>query len=258
MNKKILALALAIVFIATAFTACKKGPELTKVNGMELPLETNKNGETIINEDNQIAVLVTDRDNEVLTDLEGENQTHWVQINGPLVIEDTVQTKDYSLAIPSGWEGDEKSGRVVKKDTDGQCYIQIMKVATLKGEESLDTYLESVDAQNTAIAEAFADEEQMNALIEQNPDFATYKGCKYTVAKSTGTIASGVLNCQIRTNKITDKDGNVIHYAENYYFVAEKSIYKLDYICEGGKGYDEPLNFRQYIAEGFTFKVEKK
>ncbi len=258
MSKKILALALAIVFIATAFTACKKGPELTEINGMELPLVTDKDGQTIINEENQIAVLVTDRNNEVLTDLEGENQTHWVQINGPLVIEDTIQTKEYSLAIPSGWEGDERSGRVNKKGTDGQCYIQVVEVATLKGEETLDTYLEEIDAQNTAIAEGFADEEQMNALIEQNPDFASYEGCKYTIAKSTGMISSAALNCQVRTHKIVDKDGKLIHFAENYYFVANKSIYKLDYICENGEGYNESFNFQQYVAEGFTFKPEKK
>lgn len=254
MSKKILALALAIVFIATAFTACKRGPELTEVNGMELPLETNKDGETIINDDNQIAVLVTDRDNEVLTYEDGENQTHWVQINGPLVIKDKVQTKEYALGIPEGWEGDPVSGRVVKKNTDGMCYIQIMKVKTLKAMETLDTYLEGIDAQNTAIAEAFVDEEQMNALVEQNPEFETYRGCVYSVAKSTAVLTSKTLNCQVRVNKITDKDGNVIHYAENYYFIADKSIYKLDYICEGGKGYKDNFNFRNYVAEGFTFK----
>lgn len=258
MNKKILALALAIVFIATAFTACKKGPELTEINGNEYPLETNKDGETIVNEDNQIAVLVTDRNNEVLTYENGENQTHWVQISGPLVIEDKLQTKEYTFGIPEGWEGNEISGRVVKEGTDGQCYIQAVKVATLKGEESLDTYLESVDAQNTAIAEAFADEEQMNALIEQNPDIAEYKGCKYTVAKNTRMLTSVSLNCQVRTHKIVDKDGKLIHFAENYYFVADKSIYKLDYICEGGNGYDESFNFSSYIAENFTFKVKDK
>ena len=157
MNKKILALALAIVFIATAFTACKKGPELTEINGNEYPLAQDDNGETIINEENQIAVLVTDRNNEVLTYEDGENQTHWVQINGPLLMEDKIQTKEYSLGIPEGWEGDEIGGRVIKKGTDSKCYIQVKKMATLTGEETLDTYLEQVDAQNTAIAETFDD-----------------------------------------------------------------------------------------------------
>ena len=257
MNKKILALALAIVFIATAFTACKKGPELTEINGKEYPLVTNADGETVINDENQIAVLVTDRNNEVLTYADGENQTHWVQISGPLVIEDRIQTKNYSLAIPSGWEGNEISGRVTKKNTDGKCYIQVTEIKRLEDKETLDSYLEKMDAQNTAIAEAFADEEQMNALVEQNPAFEIYKGCKYTVAKSTGMIASGTLSCQTRINKIVDADGKVMHYAENYYFVSGKSIYKLDYICEEGKGYDDSFNFQQYIGEGFTFKETK-
>jgi hypothetical protein len=256
MNKKILALALALVFIATAFTACKKGPELTEINGEEYPLAQNANGETIINEDNQIAVLVTDKNKEVLTYSDGENQTHWLQINGPLVIQDRVQTKEYSLGIPKGWQGNEISGKVTKDGTDGKCYIQLMKVDSLKGETTIETYLEEVDAQNTAIAEAFEDEEQMDALIAQYPGYAAYKGCKYTFAKNTAMISSG-LNANVRVHKIVDKNGEVIHFAENYYFVANKSIYKLDYICEGGTGYDDEFNFRQYISESFTFKETK-
>lgn len=257
MNKKILALALAIVFVATAFTACKKGPELTEVNGKEYPLATDKDGQTVINDENQIAVLVTDKNNEVLTYENGENQTHWMQINGPLVVEGKVQSDKYSFDIPKGWEGEEISGRVVKKGTDGDCYIQIMKVATLKGEESLDTYLEETDAQNTAIAEAFANEEQMAELVKQNPSYEAFIGCKYTVAKNTGMIASGI-NSQSRVHKIVDKDGKVIHFAENYYFVDGKDIYKVDYICENGTGYEDSFNFVQYLSECFTFKPEKK
>jgi hypothetical protein len=256
MSKKILALALAIVFIATAFTACKKGPELTEINGVEYPLAVDKNGETIINGENQIAVLVTDRNNEVLTYADGENQTHWLQINGPLVVEGRVQTKEFSLGIPKGWEGDEISGRVVKNGTDDKCYIQVMQLKKLSAGETLESYLEEIDAQNAAIAEAFEDEEQMNALIAQNPDIAEYKGCKYTVAKNSGSIPSGI-NAQIRVNKIVDDKGDVIHFAENYYFVSNEKVYKLDFICEGGEGYDGEFNFAHYISTAFTFNPAK-
>ena len=129
-------------------------------------------------------------------------------------------------------------------------------MATLTGEETLDTYLEQIDAQNTAIAETFDDEEQMNALIAKNPEFAAFKGCKYTVDKGAAMITVG-LNAQVRVNKIVDKSGKIVHFAENYYFVANKSVYKLDYICEGGTGYDDEFNFRQYISEGFKFNVKK-
>ncbi len=207
MNKKILALALAIVFVATAFTACKKTPELTEINGKEYPLETNKDGQTIINDENQIAVIVTDKNGEAIKAGDGENQTHWLQINGPLVIEGKVQSGNYSFGIPSGWEGEEISGRVVKKGTDGDCYIQIMKVATLEKDEKLETYLERIDAQNTAIAEAFSDEEQMATLIAANPSYEAFAGCKYTVAKNSVLLADGTHSLS-RVNKIVNKDGD--------------------------------------------------
>lgn len=255
MNKKILALALAILFIATAFTACKKGPELTEINGKEYPVVKDDNGEMVVNDDNQIAVLVTDRNNEVLTYENGENQTHWVQITGPLVLGDKIQTKDSSLAIPEGWTGEEISGKVIKNNTDGKCYIQVMRVAELEDERTLESYLERIDAQNNAIAEAFSDEEQMNLLAEKNPAFAEYKGCKYTVAMND-TMLLGK-NAYSRVNKIVNKDGKLVYYAENYYFTANEGIYKLDYICLDGKGYDESFSFRNYVSEGFTFDEKK-
>lgn len=256
MNKKILAVALAIVFIATAFTACKKGPELTKINGKEYPLETNAEGQTIINEKNQIAVLVTDSNNEVVTYENGENQTHWMQINGALVIEDKIQSNKYSFGIPSGWEGEEITGKVVKKGTDGDCYIQIMKVKTLKGDESLDSYLEQIDAQNTAISEAFADEEQMAGLVATNPSYEAFIGCQYTVAENSVLLPNSIYS-KGRVNKIVNKEGKLIHYAENYYFVDDKDIYKLDYVCENGNGYDSSFSFPDYIRDNFTFILKK-
>lgn len=256
MNKKILALALAIVFVATAFTACKKTPELTEINGKEYPLETNKDGNTIINDENQIAVIVTDKNGEAIKVGDGENQTHWLQINGPIVIEGKVQSGNYSFGIPSGWEGEEISGRVVKSGTDGDCYIQIMKVKTLDTDEKLETYLEQIDAQNTAIAEAFNDEEQMATLIAANPSYEEFAGCQYTVAEGSVLLPGGMHSLS-RVNKIVNKDGKLLHYAENYYFLDGKDVYKVDYICENGNGYDETFDFPQYLEEHFTYKLEK-
>ncbi len=257
MSKKILALALAIVFVATAFTACKKGPELTEINGKEYPLETNAEGQTIINEKNQIAVLVTDENNEVLTYENGENQTHWMQINGPLVIEGKVQSGNYSFGIPSGWEGEEISGKVIKNGTDGNCYIQIMMVKTVKEHETLETYLEQIDAQNTAISEAFADEEQMAALVAANPAYEAFRGCKYTVENGSVLIGEGI-HATSRVNKITNSDGKLLHYAENYYFVDGKEVYKVDLICENGEGYDTSFDFVEYLKTNFRYEMKSK
>lgn len=256
MNKKIIALALAILFIATAFTACKKDFEMTKINGKEYPVAKDENGELIINENNEIAVLVTDRDEEVLTYSNGEEQTYWVQMSQDTVYEDYIQNKDYKLGVPEGWTGSEE-GRVIKDKTDNKCYIKFTKHKELEAEESLESYLETIDLQDTVIADTFADTEAMADLVKQNPQYEQFVGCTYTIDKDTTVITNKTLNCMVRTHKIVDKDGNVVHYVENYYFVAGGYIYSINYICEGGNGYDQSFNFRSYVSESFTFKGEK-
>ena len=258
MNKKILAVALAILFIATAFTACKTKLDMTEINGTEYPLLTDENGETIINEDNQVAVIVTDRDGEVVTYENGEEQTHWLQINGPIIVENQVRTKESTLDIPKGWEASEISGKVVKKHTDNKCYISFGKVTDLKKGETIDTYLDVIDAQNETIAEAFADEEKMKELAEKDPRIQEMIGGKYTMEDKGVVTIAGLYNGQHRVHKIVNKDGDVIHYAENYYFVAGNTLYSISYACEEGKGYDPDFSFASYVSNNFKFKEPKK
>ena len=235
MNKKILALALAIVFIATAFTACKKGPELTKINGKDYPLAQDDNGETIINEKNQIAILVTDENKEVIKYEDGEDQTRWLQINGALIIDDKIQTKDHSFNIPEGWQGEESSARVVKDGTNGKCYMQLVQVTTPKNQEAIETYLKKLDEQNESLIPGLKAQGYTLTVEDSTDGFQGRNHIKYVY-------------------KITDSNGQIVHYVENYYFEAEKNIYTITYACENGVGYDETFNFKGYLVENFTFK----
>lgn len=256
MNKKILAVALAILFIATAFTACKTKLDMTEINGTEYPLATDKNGETIINEDNQVAVIVTDRDGEVITYENGEEQTHWLQLSGDYVTDNQVQGKLYKLGVLKGWTGS-TYGRVEKNKTDGKCYIKFTNHKKLKSEETLETYMDTVDASNEMIGDVINDPVQFEASLEKNPALAVYKDCKYESSKSDATVG-GKYSAQYRSYKITDKNGNIVHYAENYYFEYEGVVYSIDYACEGGKGYDNSFSFASYVSSNFTFKEPKK
>ncbi len=238
MNKKILALALAIVFIATAFTACKNTPELTEINGKEYPLATNADGETIINEDNQIAVLVTDENDEVITYENGEDQTHWMQISGPVVVEDSVLTGEYTLNAPSGWEAN-SNGRVVKKNTNDDCYIHFVTNSKVSKHGSFEKYIESIDAQNDEVEVAFE-----------------AQGYNVETEKASASIAGNTLNCVVRKYMVTDSTGNIIQYAENYYFVSGNDIHSINYVCENGEGYDESFNFAQFLSSGFEFHAD--
>lgn len=252
MEKKIIAIALVLVVMVTAFVGCGQKYKTTKIGNNEYLLETDAEGNTIV-EDEGIAVVVTDREGEILTYENGENQTHYVPLPGSLVIDGVVRGDNFKLNILDGWTSTDFN-RINKDKTDNKCYIKFEKIVEkFEKEETIDTYLAEVDDQNQKIVDAFDNEETMNNLIKDNPDLAQLKGSKFTVEKSTTPLTKDNINCQVRIYKITDKDGKIVHYAENYYFVSEKALYKLDYICEDGVGYDETFDFLSYANKNFTF-----
>ncbi len=261
MNKKIIALALAIVFIVTAFTACKQKIETMKIGGGEYPVYKDDKGELVVNEKNEMAILVTDRQNkEVITYENGEPQTYWLPMNMETIGDGFIQGKNYKLNIPSGWEGNE-NGRVEKKRTDGKCYIKFAYLAKVKSGETLDTILKTQDETNEILAKALKDEAKMNQLIQQNPDkaeeFKAIIGSECTIDKSTATISKDNIPCAVRVTKVVNPSGKILQYAEDYYFISDGKLYSVRYACDGGEGYDSSFNFGQYLKDGFTFKAEK-
>lgn len=235
MNKKIIAILLVFTLVITCFVACqKKKYETTNVNGMDLLLYTDENGNTVINEDNQIIAVVTDSDGEIITYESGEEQTHYVQISGSFVNNGYIQEKNYKLAIPEGWEGTTNS-KIIKKDTDGKCYIKFGMIKQADENEGLHTYLETIDTQNSQLIEGLKEKGYTLTVEKENAAISTYTSYHYTY-------------------KIVDGEGKVVHYAENIYFIVAKTIYSINYACEDGVGYDESFNFESYVKNGFTFK----
>lgn len=271
MNKKIIAAALAIVFIATTFTACKfpnikswfkKDIETMKIGGREYPVYRDENGDLVYNEENDIAVLVTDRqNNEVVTYEDGEPQTYWLPMDKDTVHDSLVQGSDYTLKIPSGWEGSEY-GRVFKKRTDEKCYIEFRFLKKVKSGDTLDSLLKTQDDTNDLLADALKDEEVMNKIIKENPAqaeaFKTFIGTECTYGKSTATITKDALKCAVRTVKIVNASGELVQYSEDYYFIHDEKLYTVRYACIEGEGYDDSFSFSQYLSDGFTFKPDKK
>lgn len=252
MEKKIIAVALALLLMVTAFVGCTQKYKTTKIGGKEYLLETDAEGNTIMNGD-QLVAVVTDRDGEIITYSNGENQTYYVDIPGSLVIDGVVRGDNFKLNILKGWTSTDFN-KIYKDDTDKKCYIQFIKVVNkFDNGENFDLYLDKIDTQNQLIIDTFADEEAMNELIKENPDAAKLIGCTYTMDKSETILTTDNIPCRVRIHKAVDKDGNVIHYAENYYFMSGQSVYKLEYICMDGVGYDESFNFKSYANENFTF-----
>ncbi|MBQ5677926.1 MAG: hypothetical protein IIV47_03585 [Clostridia bacterium] len=252
MEKKIIAIALVLVVMVTAFVGCGQKYKTTKVGNNEYLLHTDAEGNTIIKDD-QLVAVVTDRDGEIITYENGENQTYYVPIPGSLVIDGIVRGDNFTLNILDGWTSTDYN-RIIKDKTDNKCYIQFTQLIKEFGKgENINTYLETVDKNNQDVIDIFADEEAMEELIKSNPAVAKYKGCTYTIEKDETVISKDNIPCQVRIHKAVDKDGNLIHYAENYYFMLDKSLYSLDYACEDGVGYDAEFDFKSYANQNFTF-----
>ena len=231
MNKKILAILLVFAVVITCFAACKRhNYETTDVNGKDLLLYTDEDGNTVINDDNQIIVVVTDEEGEILTHENGENQTYYYNIDGSYVGDGYIQDKNYKMNIPEGWEGT-TNNKVIKKNTDNKCYITFLMRAQ---KEDINTFIETLDVDNKDLEAGF------NAL-----------GYTFTVEKKGASISKYTGYHYIY--KTVDAEGNLIHYAENIIFPVAKTIYSVEYVCSDGVGYDETFNFGAFVQENFEF-----
>lgn len=252
MDKKIIAVALVLVLMVTAFVGCGQKYKTTELGGKDYLLETDREGNTIVRDEGIVAV-VTDREGEIITYENGENQTYYVPIPGSLVIDGVVRGDNFKLNILDGWTSTDYN-KIIKDKTDDKCYIQFAKIINkFEKDENLDTYLAEVDELNKKIAEGFSNEETMNNLIKDNPDLATLKGVRYTIEKSDTVLTTDSIHCKVRVHKFVDKDGKIIQYVENYYFESEGSVYRLDFACQEGVGYDETFDFKSYANENFKF-----
>ena len=94
---------------------------------------------------------------------------------------------------------------------------------------------------------------KMKELIKNNPAFAKYEGCKYTIDSQDTTFTSKAYPCRKYVHKIVNAEGDVVHYVNSYYFLASKTIYCVSYNCVDGVGYDAEFDFDAYLRTNFTF-----
>lgn len=233
MEKKIIAVALVLVLMVTVFVGCSKKLETIKVNGMDIVPATDKEGNTIINDDFNIAFYVTDANNKLVTDENGEPQTNWLQINDTLSGEDVIVAEDYRFNIPEGWSS---NGWKMEKDkTEGKCYIQRVLISEITDEINFQTYSEVMEKQNNEAKE----------LLEK-------EGCKVQIEKGETTITLKQIPCVNYLFKVVDKDGKLVHYSENYFYIEDNNIYVIEYTCLDGVGYDEEFDFWAYLNRNFV------
>ena len=242
MSKKIIALALVLVTVATVFTACQKKLDMYKINGVDVPVMTNEDGKAVIVEDNRICAIVTDRDGKVVEYAKDEPQTYWVSVENSYVVDDTVYTPVFTMKGLDGWEFNAIGG-MEKKKTNGKCKIECAQVIEKDYlDKSLDEYLEVRDERNL----------QAKELLEK-------EGYRVSVEKKVVEATVDSVQMIYYKEQIFNSDGSLANYSESLFFQqGENNKYTIKYVSSEGIGHDENFNFLEFVNNNITIRPEKE
>lgn len=238
MSKKIIALALTLICIATVFTACQQKFDMYKINGIDIAVVTDADGKAIVDESNRIAAIVTDREGEIVTYENKEPQTYWVTVQNSFVVDNTVYTPVYLMEGLSGWEFNALGG-LEKKKTNGKCKIECAIILEEDYmDKSLDDYLKKRDERN---AEALA-------LYEK-------EGYKVTVEKKTVEVTEKKIPMVYYTEIIYNSDGSIANYSESLFFQhGGTDKYSIQYKSADGVGLDKDFDFIEFVNNNFELR----
>lgn len=153
MKKQVLAIILATLLILTTFVSCgKKYLVYTDPDGVEHPVLTDAEGNTMVNKFGQIVVGVTDSRGRLVTDENGENETRGVVFPSSISNGNLYETPDFKWEVPSDlwyFEGN----TLHKKDSD--IYLEVSIISEQESlaevEESFDNQLSQMDQSRIAI-----------------------------------------------------------------------------------------------------------
>lgn len=144
MNNKIIAVICVVLMLATVLAACGKKVIIKGKNGQEYVAATDEEGSTILNEAGEIVVYVTDAKGKYVKDGSGERQTNVIPF--PNVISDgkKVETADFVVQVPDGWEADE-NGLIVKitEDESVNANMEVACLGELTEGQNFDTFTEN-------------------------------------------------------------------------------------------------------------------
>ncbi len=88
------------------------------IGGKPYIVVLGEDGKHVTNDKNQILVVLTDENGNVVFDDNGDPKTTWIDVNTTLVDRTGISTKDFTLSIPDGWKP-HGGGYFVKEGSTG-------------------------------------------------------------------------------------------------------------------------------------------
>lgn len=235
MNKKIIAVLCVVVLMASIFVACVKKPKepTITINNQEYILATDAEGNTIINENGDIAVH-PNNNGEIITNENGEPQTNYVEVPEKIIFNNKIETKTFSFNIPEGYTAQE-DGRIKANGSSDVSYISISLQQELDNEEDYTAFM---TAQKN-IAKGIYDEIKKDAEVKADLDVTTKK------------ITSKDIDSDVIVFNAEGKGEE--YHTINIYFVYDGNIYSAFYCCND-ETYSEDFDFVKFVTENLTWK----
>lgn len=233
MNKKLVAVFCVALLMVSVFAACGKKAQTVNIDGVEYPVATDDEGNTILSDNGEIAVYVTDANGKYVTDANGEKQTNLVDFPNRLVSGSKLETPAYVWTLPEGWTLS-SSGIAYKDGTENNVYVKVLEIDP-KGERTLEENVNlTLDTNN----------KQMEEVKKTYPDSAVeVKDVKFSDDSIDGKCI---------TVYIKDTDGKMLQYVDGIYFEAGGKTYKIEYASVNGH-YDETVDLFAMLK---SFKIK--
>lgn len=239
MEKKIIAIALVLVLMVTAFVGCSKGEFYVDEDGIEHRLYLDEEGSTVLDDRGNIVIHATDEKGKILRDENGEPITAAIAFPEKVVKGNTLETPDYKMKMPDGWVLS-NSGTYTKKDNE-KISFKITNLGKVE-EKSIDKYLANSKKDNEDIEKV---------LIEE------YPACEIKYGKTQITLKN--LDCMTTDVKLAkEENGPIDWYTYSICFISNENLFKMDLIFVGNS-YDKTIkeDVHNIIDANFILKEYK-
>ena len=234
MKKKIIAIVMVTVLIATCFAACKKkGITITDTQGNTYICVTDKEGNTVLDEDGNIKVYETDANGKVVKDENGNEKSVAVTFPNAIVNGEVLETPFIKLVLPTGWTSDDAG--VAYKDGDENSTLKVSRVEPLQNTGGFDELYNEKKEEAAKI---------VGSVIEKNPKSTLeFSECELTDKK----IQGGVIEF-----KYVDETGKVAWHTVDIYYAHGSYFYNIHFDCRNT--YDENFNIIDMLNKNLTIK----
>lgn len=241
MEKKVIAIVGAVVLLISVFAACAKKPTIKGNNGIEYAVVTDDEGNTVINEDGEVVIYVTDEHGKYVKDGNGERQTNYIEFPDSIINGNTYETADYVLTFPEENWTVLGSGTYTKKDTNDKVTIKIVSLGKLEMGQNLESIVsKAVDNNNIILEEIKEEIEKENYDVNMNVT-DVHLTAKNAPAKVVDFI-------------FKDNEGKIIFHSFSAYYISNGKSFKIEYTCNDADFNDTAEDIVTLINESLTIK----